>query len=447
MPVDTESTSMKSLTSIDNPNQPQLIDIPPVLFPQDSTIGFSTEQLVLRIRDNLRQRQQTSVTLLEEVSQRQVHADVRILHSTYNLYDAPVISYKPVVGQLLTIVKQLVRKLVAPALVRQSEYNAANNRVVSNLGERVETLEHYHSVLREAAIHSYDDLANSDPLPVYDHEKLSSTIDQDEPHITGWSGVVWDNWQKLIPSQDLRVGPQDPAIHFFRWVWEYRAYLVLLCQLTPQSSILEIGCNHGRTALGLLDYLHPPGQYEGLDIMRAQIEFAQNTLQKDFPHFRFTLADIYNALYNPSGGIQASQYTFPYNNASFDVIYAASVFTHLRPEDMQNYLHETRRVLREDGYCLYSFFVLDYYGGLGTPSCDLYEIQYPYLSYKGVAVQDMNLPEKVIAYRLDVISEMADKAGLEIVRVLPGFWSKNGSISINEQDLVLLRIKAKLELE
>lgn len=78
-----------------------------------------------------------------------------------------------------------------------------------------------------------------------------------------WEPITWDDWERLIPPRSLWVGPADPLSHFLRWIWEYRAYLVLLCDLRSDSSVLEFGCNHGRTMLGLLSYLHPPGQYLG----------------------------------------------------------------------------------------------------------------------------------------------------------------------------------------
>jgi hypothetical protein len=43
--------------------------------------------------------------------------------------------------------------------------------------------------------------------------------------------VTYPHWGPLIPSRHLWVGPRDPLVHFLRWPWEYRAYLILLCEL------------------------------------------------------------------------------------------------------------------------------------------------------------------------------------------------------------------------
>src|SRR5947209_7464473 len=108
--------------------------------------------------------------------------------------------------------------------------------------------------------------------------------------------------------------------------------------------------------LGLVTYLKPPGRYEGLDILRDRIEYAQNHISSRFPHFHFQVADLYNSAYNPSGRVNPADYVFPYADGSFDISYAASVFTHFVPAVTANYFQQTRRVLRKGGrVCTASF--------------------------------------------------------------------------------------------
>jgi SAM-dependent methyltransferase len=241
----------------------------------------------------------------------------------------------------------------------------------------------------------------------------------------------------LIPPRDLWEGPNDPLYWFFGYFWEYRAYLTLLCELRVDHSVLELGCSHGRTMLALLDYLKPPGRYEGLDINLKKIEFAQTNIHARYPHFNFTAADVYNKCYNPKGRQRGDTYSFPYVDGSFDVVYAASVFTHLVPRDAANYLKESRRVLRKNGRCLFSFFVLDYYRGPGTSTANFYEFEHPLVDFDGVAVYDSQAPESVIAYDITTIEKMASEAGLKVLRIIPGFWSKAHRVGVNEQDLIL----------
>jgi len=51
--------------------------------------------------------------------------------------------------------------------------------------------------------------------------------------------------------------------------------------------------------------------------------------------FNFNLADVYNKFYNPTGKQSADAYTFPFADGSFDIVYGASLFTHLVPSDTQ----------------------------------------------------------------------------------------------------------------
>src|SRR5262245_59563044 len=91
--------------------------------------------------------------------------------------------------------------------------------------------------------------------------------------------ALYREWEAVVPPRYLWVGPGDSLVHFVRWPLEYRAYLTLLCGLRTDSSVLELGCNHGRTALGLLDYLRAPGRYEGLDILPDRVAYARQAIQ------------------------------------------------------------------------------------------------------------------------------------------------------------------------
>jgi SAM-dependent methyltransferase len=250
--------------------------------------------------------------------------------------------------------------------------------------------------------------------------------------------IVFPDWDPLIPPRNLWVGPTDPFMHFLRWPWEYFAYLTLLAGLRRDSRVLELGCNHGRTMLGLMGYLKAPGRYDGLDILRPQVEFAREHVKSDRFGIQFHLADIFNGVYNPSGKCLAAEYQFPFPESHFDVAYAASLFTHLVPPDASHYLAQTRRVLSVGGRALYSFFVLDHYRGKGTSTCDLYEFDTALPGHTGVAVRHLHAPEAVIAYSVSAIEEMAATAHLKLIRVIPGLWSNPPDFGVHEQDQLLL---------
>jgi SAM-dependent methyltransferase len=253
-----------------------------------------------------------------------------------------------------------------------------------------------------------------------------------------WEPVLNPGWGDLLPPRELWVARGDTLYQFFRWTWGWHDYLIIICDMRIHDSVLELACNHGRTMLGLLVYLKPPGRYEGLDILPKQIEYAQQHIHSKFAHFNFTPAgDLYNSMYNPQGRVDPADYRFPYDDSSFDIIYAASLFTHLVPPVTANYLRQSLRVLREGGRCLYSFFLLDYYRGKGTTHWDFIEFEESLEGYDEVAVKDRNVPEAVIAYKISLIERLAAEAGLRIVRIVPGSWSGSHDVGISEQDLLV----------
>jgi SAM-dependent methyltransferase len=250
---------------------------------------------------------------------------------------------------------------------------------------------------------------------------------------------VWlDEEERLLtPPRRLWVNPDDPTNHYLRWQWEFFAYLTLLARVERTSSVLELGCGHGRTARGLLAYLRSPGTYVGLDVNRLRIEDAQGRISSRWPNFQFHWADVQNADDNPAGRAVGS-YRFPVADESCDVVYAASLFTHLLPDEAARYLTETRRVLRPAGRCLFSVFVLDHYRGPGTTISPFYEFDARFGSETGVAVRDPARPHEVIAYSLERLRELIEASRLRIDQVVPGLWSESPGWAVNEQDLLVL---------
>src|SRR5687767_15011180 len=67
------------------------------------------------------------------------------------------------------------------------------------------------------------------------------------------------------------------------------------------------------------------------------------------PDFQFDWLDVGNTQYNTRSSRAASAVRFPDDDASFDFVFATSVFTHLLPDAAARYLAESRRVLRPGG--------------------------------------------------------------------------------------------------
>ena len=249
----------------------------------------------------------------------------------------------------------------------------------------------------------------------------------------------------LIPPPALmRQEGIDVLEEWFRWAEEWSMLLRIYGGVTRSSSVLEIGCGLGRTALPLRHLLTPPGSYDGFEICANKVAFLERAFHTAYPNFRFIWADIHNTYYNPSGRIRPADYRFPYPANAFDIIYAASVFTHMLPEATANYFQQSARVLKPGGRCLFSFFLLDNYcPGQSRPSqfahADFtFEYHYGFYGNDFAIAQPQN-PEQMTAYGLCFIEHCAAQAGLEVAQTpLPGLWSGSSPTWVGAQDLVIL---------
>jgi SAM-dependent methyltransferase len=131
------------------------------------------------------------------------------------------------------------------------------------------------------------------------------------------------------------------------------------CGLQPGEAVLDVGCGSGRAAIPLTGYLNREGRYAGFDISAKAITWCQENISRSHSNFEFVVADIHNALYNPKGKYQSLDFRFPYADASFDLAFATSLFTHMFPPDVNHYLHEIARILKPGGRCVSTYFLLN----------------------------------------------------------------------------------------
>jgi SAM-dependent methyltransferase len=228
-------------------------------------------------------------------------------------------------------------------------------------------------------------------------------------------------WRELnhLPKYSTRVRSNGVTDQFGgqRFVSEGQ-YLKKLLQrfanLAPDSNVLEIGCGCGRVPVALIDTFRN-GSYLGVDIDEISLQACQqNTLFDDKP-FYFSLINVYNEIYNPSAEESAEFYHFPFSQEQFDVIFLFSVFTHMLPASVANYIKEISRMLNFGGRCLFSCFLMDY-GHEGR------SISFPY-RFDDHCLHLDSLPEKAVGYYLETLDKEFARNGMKRVgQPLIGNW-------------------------
>ncbi len=206
--------------------------------------------------------------------------------------------------------------------------------------------------------------------------------------------------------------------------------------LAPNERVLDAGCGVGRIAVPLTGYMSSEGSYEGFDIEPQAITWCRENITPSYPNFQFQVADIYNKRYNPGGTQQPYEYRFPYPDDSFDFAFLASVFTHLLPDAVDNYLSEISRVLRSGGRCAISYFLLNEVSQDYIRSGKIKKgprFAHDFGTYR---VRDREVPEAAVAHNEQVVRRLYEQNGLRILEPIQhGSWAgRKGSMT--RQDII-----------
>jgi len=185
-------------------------------------------------------------------------------------------------------------------------------------------------------------------------------------------------------------------------------------------------------ALALEPYLNGSGGYVGLDINHRAIDWANRTISSRKRTFEFHHLDIRNGMYNPRGRLDADTVALPLPQQSFDIVLLKSVFTHLRPAEVRNYLQQTALLLDREGVGLATFFLLndEQRARRATNTID-FAFGDDIWRYSA-----REMPEVAVAYEQQAIVDMIAEAGLRLTAINYGSWSglANG---LSYQDIVL----------
>lgn len=215
-----------------------------------------------------------------------------------------------------------------------------------------------------------------------------------------------------------------------------RHILIPRGHVDPAMSILDLGCGNGAVARALTRFLSAAGRYEGFDVNGQGVAWLQETY-RPFTNFRFSHADVFNRLYNPTGRFQPSQYTLPFDGATFDVVLLKSVFTHMMPADVGNYLREVGRVLKKSGRSIVTFFLLndESRGSIRAGKASL-AIDVEYGGDPLCRVLNLESPEFAVAHDEQRVRRWHTEAGFSLAEIAYGNWCGRQSL-LGLQDLIV----------
>jgi SAM-dependent methyltransferase len=203
--------------------------------------------------------------------------------------------------------------------------------------------------------------------------------------------------------------------------------------LQPVSTVLDIGCGCGLTALAMARFL-APGHYIGVDVDRASVDACRASRVLSDARFTFIHAAVHGDVYT-GGETPASRYRFPFPDDAFSHIIMCSVVTHLLPAEVENYLREIGRMLRPGGVAVFSTFLTDHGEGRGLYSFPRH--------HDGYWLMQDDRPRKGVAYDLRFVDRMIAAANLHrTVAPVIGSWRDDPDVpvadpSFSAQDLVV----------
>jgi ubiquinone/menaquinone biosynthesis C-methylase UbiE len=236
---------------------------------------------------------------------------------------------------------------------------------------------------------------------------------------------------KILHYFQQRFRRQIPKIPPTQWPKQWRKQFIRVgneflktfkkhCALKPTHHILEVGSGWGRIALPLKQYL-TTGSYIGFDVNNKRVRWANKAIGKP-PKIKFFWVDLHNQAYNRKGPKKSSTYIFPFQDRTFDFVCLISVFTHMLPKDMEQYLAEIARVLKKNGTCLITYFLINEASKKAIrEKKSKWDLKHKVQEYRTANPRN---PELVIGHPETFVKSLYHKNNLKIKKTLYGKWCR-----------------------
>jgi ubiquinone/menaquinone biosynthesis C-methylase UbiE len=214
-------------------------------------------------------------------------------------------------------------------------------------------------------------------------------------------------------------------------------YFIKYCHVKPNHKVLDIGCGMGRMAIPFTTYLSKEGSYDGFDIVKLGIDWCTKKITSKYHNFNFKLIPLRNDLYRLDTENKASKLKFPYHDSCFDFVFLTSVFTHMMPEDLIQYINEISRVLKKDQQCFATFFIIDKESETSMKIKGSKVFPYDYDNY---FLMDKAVKEANVAYTKSFILETLKNYNFEVSHYFRGNWSGIQDSDLKEhQDIFIFK--------
>jgi SAM-dependent methyltransferase len=254
---------------------------------------------------------------------------------------------------------------------------------------------------------------------------------------------------RLLDLYDLLRGKKNPLVPPRHMMFvgdgdyektgnEFLEYFKDLGKLKPSDRILDVGCGIGRISVPLTKYLSDEGAYNGFDIVKMGIDWCNKNIASKYRNFHFHHSNIYNKMYNPEGKERSSEYRFIYESNFFDFVFLTSVFTHMFSSDVNHYVTEISRVMKEGARCLISCFLLNQEAdALIGEGRSTQRLIYPL--DENSFTKDKDTPESAIGYREEYFTRICTDHGLQLDgEIHYGSWCGREQF-MSYQDIVIVR--------